>query len=242
MKKLTILFIGLCLAACSKEDPMTINQPNGQLKYDGTHQFTVKKGGNSVSGVTWKSSDTKVGTVDNSGNFKARKIGKTDVTASTSDGSVSASIEIFPYTTFFAEPVVDFGLSKASVKSKEKRKLEEEATEGLLYTGENSKIENVAYTFSNNRLEYAAVLFQSTSAVVKEATTYMKERYPVSGVDGSEIYFFSDNNKYLAVMGVDEELGLVALYMENTTGARKELTPKQAESFKKALAAFKARR
>lgn len=242
MKKLSILFLGICLAACSKDDPMTISQSSVQLKYDGSYQFTVKKGGDNVSGATWKSSNTNVGTVDSKGNFKARKIGKTDVTASTGDGSVKASIEIQPYSTLYTEPVLDFNQSKATVKTKEKRKLLQESTDGLIYEGENSKIEFVFYLFENNRLDGGGVVFEATSPVVKEATTFLKERYPNSSLDGSLIIFLDDNKKYEIILGVDDTLGPVALYKGNTSSGRKALTPKQTESFRKALAAIRARK
>ncbi|UTA66698.1 Ig-like domain-containing protein [Emticicia sp. 21SJ11W-3] len=242
MKKLTILFIGLCLAACSKEDPMTINQPNGQLKYDGTHQFTVKKGGNSVSGITWKSSDTNVGTVDNTGKFKARKIGKTEVSAATKDGTVKASVEILPYSKLYTEPVLDFGQTKATVKAKEKRKVILDDGDLLAYQGENSSIELVLYVFVSNKLEVCGPVLQESSAVVKEAGTFLKERYPNNGVVNGEIVFLDDSKKYGIILGYDEQYGPTAIYAANTPGGRKALTPKQTESFKKALAAFKARR
>jgi len=242
MKKLSILFISFCLAACSKEDPMTISQSSVQLKYDGTHQFTVKKGGENVSGATWKSSDANIGTVDNTGKFKARKIGKTEISATSGDGSVKASIEIQPYSTLYTEPVLDFNQSKATIKAKEKRKLAQETTDGLIYEGENSKIEYIFYSFDNNRLEFSGVIFQATSPVVKEATTFLKERYPNSGIDGSLIIFLDDSKKYEIILGVDDTLGPVALYSGITSGGRKALTPKQTESFKKALAAIGARK
>lgn len=243
MKKINVFFLLLC-CACAKEEPMTISDPALQLKYDSKHQYTVKKGSGTIanSAIEWKTSDNKVGTIDKEGYFKGRKIGKTEVLAYTNGGTVKASVEISPYSMLFTEPAFDFNQSKQVIKSKEKRKLEDEEADGLLYAGENSKVEYVFYTFENNRLEAVLVVFASTSAVAKECGTFFLERYPVAGTIEGHPVFMDDNKTVNILLLVDDTLGLVAGYVPNTFGKRTKGSDQAYTKLMKAYATMRSKK
>ncbi len=236
-------FIFCC--ACTKEDPLTISDPSLELKYDSKHLFTVKKGAQTLSNslIDWKVSDTKIGTIDYDGNFKGRKIGKTDVIAYTNEGTVKASVEITPYTNMYTEPSVDFKKSAQAIKSMEKRKIKSEDNEYIFYAGENSKVQYVIYHFTNNQLESSLVILTTTKAVVNELADFIHERYPVSGVFQGLAVALDDNKNYCIFMDVDDSLGLVAMYLPYTPNKREKPDPDYLKnilkSYKEAMRAKK---
>ena len=231
MKRIAFLvFLTSMLASCSKKDPepqVAIDANTLELKYDKTHQFVLSKGAEPVvaSTFTWKSSDEKVGTVDASGNFKGRKIGETKVTGtSTTMGTVESTIKISPYSTLFAEPIIQFGTDVATIKGKEKRKLSVNQTADiLLYDGENANIKFVAYYVKNGKIESAFVLFSNpTTPVLTESATFFKERYPKIDASDSEVFLLNDEETYAIVLSVSNELGYNAQYFPYVKGGRKD--------------------
>ncbi|WP_316823536.1 Ig-like domain-containing protein [Pedobacter gandavensis] len=216
---LTSLVVGLIisLSSCSKkEDPKptyAINQTSVSINYDKEHQFTVKLGEKTAdaAGFTWTSSDPSVGTISGTGLFKGKKIGSTTIKAEGNGTVLTAELTIKPYSTLFKEPIIEFGVSIATIKGKESRKLIEQASNGLLYEGENSKIKQIMYIFENSKLAGAAALFESTKPVVEEVVQFYSERYTYLGED-EDFFVFSDG-KYLIGIGEDNTLGVHAIYL-----------------------------
>lgn len=216
----------LLFIACSKSDPepaVTIDSSTLDLKYDGEHQFKLTKGTDEITTTSyaWKSSDEKVGTIGVNGLFEARKIGKTTIVATATDGkSVQSEVTISPYTTFLTEPIKDFYANKESIKSLEKRKLYYESTDGLIFEGDNSNVEYVGYTFKNGRVNSGIVIFNSTTGIVDLIGTFLSERYPHKGAFDGKIGFIDDEKKFAVVLSVDPSLGLNAIYIPYDGGGR----------------------
>ena len=228
MKKLILPFLLLVLVSCSKEDPepaVVIDSPTLELKFDKEHQFVVKKGAETIdaSTVTWKSSDELVGTVNASGLFKGRKIGETIITGKSSDGKIDlqSKVTITPYYTTCAEPVTEWGASIATIKSKEKRTLFNETAAGAAFTGENAKMRMAIYLLEAGKLVSSGLSFTPTNEVGTELGVFFSERYPEFEVGDDQLFFVSDSKAYGILIGIDETLGIFALYSPLDAGGRK---------------------
>ena len=197
MKKLFVLFITLCMAACMKEEePVTaISETKIELKYDEQHQFVLKYGTLAIdnSRILWKSRDEKVGTIDVSGTFKARKIGKTVITAYTDNGMYQADVEVVTYDRSIQDPVLDFYASQDVIKAKEKGILHRQTSGVLDYSHViKNLVCSLMYYFENGKMVECHIVY-IYSIFNPEITTFFKERYPVMVKDGNvEVYYPDD--------------------------------------------------
>lgn len=204
MKKFTFLFILFCMAACIKEDePITvITETKIELKYDEQHQFVLKYGTLAIdnSRIRWKSRDEKVGTVDVSGTFKARKIGKTVITAYTDNAMYQADVEVVTYDRSIQDPVLDFYATKDAIKAKEKRNLIKETTESLDYLYNlNSLLSSLIYYFKDGKM-VQCVIPNRVGIFTKEITTFLKERYPVMVKNGDKEIYYPDEQPFTVTL------------------------------------------
>lgn len=219
MRKIYFLpLLFLIVTACSKKsDPepdVTLDSPTIDLKYNATHQFALSKGTTVVAPSTysWKSSDTLVGKVSKDGNFTARKIGETTITATADGKTLQSKITVSPTSTLAAEPVTDWGATIAQIKTKEKRVLLSETTDNIFFKGENTKIAASGYVLENGKLTSSALLLTTTQAIANEALTFYQERYPDFGSLDSAVVFVNDARTFGVLLGVDADLGLYAIY------------------------------
>lgn len=218
--------------SCSKKDEapaVVINQPQLQVHFDEEHQFALTQGNNTLdaSQYKWTSSNETVGTVDAAGKFSGNRIGETTITGTSADGKnrVESKVTVIPYVaSFVKEPVLDFGNSIATVKSKETRQILTDSTNVLEYRGENTKLRGVGYIFDKAALVGSILFLANTEAVATEAVTYYAERYDVEAGDNEIFAKISD--KVLMNLYIDETLGLVAVYVPHdfSTGGRRATT------------------
>lgn len=228
MKKLLLPLCLLMLLSCSKKDPepsVIIDSPTLDLKYDQQHEFKLKKGAEDIfpSTFNWVSSDEKVGKVDANGLFKSRKIGKATITGTSKEGgsSVISDIVVSPYTSFIVEPSVEFGATKQTIKSQEKRSLATESTDVILFDDSDPLIRFIGYLFENGRCTSSVVIFENTTRAVEQAGTFYKERYPEHGViDDGVLGFISDARTHSVMMSVSDQIGFNALYFPYDEGGR----------------------
>lgn len=209
----SIVFCACIMFSCDKkEDPealLLINTPTIDLKYDETHQFALKKGNEDLfpSTLSWTSADDNVGKVDANGKFVARKIGETLVTGLGSEGQkVESKITISPYVTNFDEPILEFGTSMASIKSKETRELLFEGSYTLQYKGTPGSLsETITYIFDNKKLQIAWSQSGTLQSTWKAMKTFSNERYPIKEVftdanvqvdDQKETLIYLDRGNY----------------------------------------------
>lgn len=89
-------------------------------------------------------------------------------------------------------PVFEFGVSKSTIKSKEKRTLDTEKEESLLFKPEKSTIGGVGYLFENGKMNAIAINVKTSSAM--EATKFLIERYLVVGAGTGNVVGAMINN------------------------------------------------
>ncbi|WP_300602374.1 Ig-like domain-containing protein [Niabella sp.] len=220
-KTRTIALVTIALLSCGKKDSapqLSLSATKVDIKYDETTQVNASIGVN--SDYSWKSSDEFVGKVDASGKFTAGHIGKTTVTAEKSGVSKAIEITVSPIETFFSEPVLEFGQSMDYVKSKEKRMLFFENSDGFVYKTETPLISQILYLFSSNKLNSALVDFIDTESTMKRALAFYNERYYYAGYsDGTAVFVSKDKSAFVGLEVSNYSWGFGAMYLKNTTGA-----------------------
>lgn len=216
MKKLLLLFLAVgTLVSCSKSEDSNpefkINQKEVKLNYDGSFNFKVEN----ASNVSWTSSDEFVGTIGSDGKFEAKHIGEVTITGKVGGSSVSAKVVVEPYITGVVEPFFDFTKGASSVKSYEKRKLISETSTFIYYSDANKYVTNSLYSLEGGVLKSSALMFVSSSA--ENVVKFYGERYKFDGYEDKIGFFTSKDAKIMVGVTVDANLGLVALYMPNTS-------------------------
>lgn len=173
-----------------------------------TLKATVTPDNVSNKAVTWKSSNTKVATVDSKGKVKALKLGKATITATAADGSgVSASCQVTcGYKITYKLNKGTNNADNPSVYYKEKVTLKKPARKGYTfqgwYTDKNfkKKITGIAKTSKKNITVYAkwkkvTVDKASLSKVSNVSKLGMKVTVnKVSGAKGYKIMYSTDKN------------------------------------------------
>lgn len=173
-----------------------------------TLKATVTPDNASNKAVTWKSSNTKVATVDSKGKVKALKLGKATITATAADGSgVSASCQVTcGYKITYKLNKGTNNADNPSVYYKEKVTLKKPARKGYTfqgwYTDKNfkKKITGIAKTSKKNITVYAkwkkvTVDKASLSKVSNVSKLGMKVTVnKVSGAKGYKIMYSTDKN------------------------------------------------
>ncbi len=132
--------------------------------------------------------------------IKAEHVGKATLAVVTREGEKGECVvEVLPVYTTYREPVLQFGASKATIKSKENRVLIQEKSNSLGYQGEDKAVQAVLYLFENNKMTSAAVAVSFSKT--EEVTKFLLERYqPIGEEDG--MFLFINNEIKKADMGV----------------------------------------
>ena len=242
MKQLFLFLLLLAaITACKKSEdapkiqPVMLDKTDVQLHYDETYPFKLTQGGTDIDETTyaWVSKDTTVGKVDTKGVFYGNHIGETTVTATSKDGKtkVEAKVTVTPKTTMFKMPVIEFGSSKANVKSKETRVMTKDSASLVVYQPENAKIRQVFYYFENAALKESYVLPGTTTALIQEAGTYLDERFTYLGQDNDGAYYFEVTPTVIAVYFSDQNLGPAIGFAAYKKGGRLPAQPGRSAHF-----------
>lgn len=193
-----IVFLWACLlpmffTGCSDDDKkedeaLTLSTTQISFHADDSEQIVANKE------VKWHSESDFVAEVEADGFVVGKHVGETLITAVTKNGEKSdCEVEVLPVYNTYKEPVCDFGASKATIKSKESRKIFSEKTTTLSYRGEKTGVEGVIYLFENNKLIAAAVAVSFSKT--KEVTKFLLERYQLLAEDKENFYFINNDIK-----------------------------------------------
>ena len=208
---MTALVASLVFAGCSKDDEkqLTLSNDKVSLNAEETEKITA-----SSTDVTWESENTFVAKVSSSGLITGNHVGKTTVTAtSAKEGIAKCAVEVTPKFHTYTEPVLEFGATMASIKSKESRTLSNETSDGLTYKDPNNKkINGLAYLFEKGKMTSVGVFVKNAYAV--EAVDFLAERYLPIDVNGQNYDALFVNNAIdkadmLVIMDMDTSATLI---------------------------------
>ena len=141
MKKILFLMTSvLVIAGCSKSEDgkLTLSANQVSLYSGDTKQVTVN------DNATWSSKSEFVAEVSEDGIIKGNHVGKTIITATSDNGEALCEVVVNAKYSTYTEPVLEFGVDKATVKAKEKRTILEDKTSTLGYRGENSAVKSLS--------------------------------------------------------------------------------------------------
>jgi hypothetical protein len=187
MKKFIILLVALfTIISCAKDDSddITVDQNSLEIFSGGTHQITTNQ-----SNPVYSSEDAFVATVSETGLITAKHVGKTFIDV---NGSRKITITVEAKYELY-EPVHDFSLKKAEIRSKLGTPYSENDTL-LLYRNPSSTINYEMYTFSKTtgQLSTATVIYPFKDYAVSNFA--LAERYQVYSSNSSN-YVISYINK-----------------------------------------------
>jgi len=173
IKLFVLAFVAVfIISACSDDkDDITLSKNKVSLYAEETEKITASES------VTWETESEFVAKVKSDGTITGNHVGKTIIVANSKNGSGKCEVEVIPRYNTYTNPVFEFGASKSSIKSKEKRTLDEEDTNSLVYNPENNKIIGVVYSFKDGKLEGIGVGVKYAYSL--EATDFLIERYQV---------------------------------------------------------------
>jgi hypothetical protein len=161
MKKVLIILSAILITACGKEEPkiepvkkLLLIDKEISLRYSENKDVRVSVENINLSDVDYKVRDEFVATATtNNDGYKitARHIGETYLVLTVGNLKDSCKITVTPTDIIIEEPIVlQFGLNKESVKSKESRKLINESDNMLRY--EIDKYNTYYYFFKDDKL------------------------------------------------------------------------------------------
>ena len=206
------------LTACSSSDDekLSLSADKLTMHFEETEQLTA------TENVVWESESEFVATVSTNGLVEGGHVGKTNIVATSENGTAKCEVEIVPVYNTITEPVIVGGAKTISeVKSKEKRSLNKETLTSLGYSGSNSAEKAVVYLFDDNgNVESAAVAV--SFSYTKELTSFLIERYQVIG-EKDDVYVFINGDEENYNMGItlsDESSYLMVAYIPTSSSGR----------------------
>lgn len=148
------------------------------MHYEDTQQLTAE------GATQWTTENDFVATVNQNGLVTGGHVGTTRIIAHSGKESASATITITPKYTLYDTPLLDFGVSKSVIKSKETHTLDSETDKYLYYTyTKNGHTCIVSYSFTDGNLSMVLVMLNQSDYA--QTGFYLLERYqPVYAQDG----------------------------------------------------------
>ncbi|MFR8768498.1 MAG: Ig-like domain-containing protein, partial [Eubacterium sp.] len=185
----------------SEDGKLTLSANQVSLYSGDTKQVTVN------DNATWSSKSEFVAEVSEDGIIKGNHVGKTIITATSDNGEALCEVVVNAKYSTYTEPVLEFGVDKATVKAKEKRTILEDKTSTLGYRGENSAVKSVAYLFENGKLTSSAI---ALSYSYTENNKFLSRYQVIGRIVMVHITINNDSDKYN--MGLDYPLKVVSLW------------------------------
>lgn len=223
MRKILLLsLVTLMMVGCGNDDEAKLTLDSGKISLysDDTEKITASEK------VTWNSDNEFVATISKDGVVTGEHIGKAVITATSNNGEAICEIEVKAKYSTFTEPVLEFGASKSTIKSKEKRTLLTEDATSLSFKSDKSPVQGVIYLFENGKMKSVGVFVNLSSS--RETTNFLLERYmPVATGTRNVVGIMLNNLPDLATMsvaiGVEPEYALVG-YMPYSRNKTRSIT------------------
>ncbi|KAA6351254.1 hypothetical protein EZS27_001400 [termite gut metagenome] len=197
-KNLLILVMLLPLvtfSGCSKndEEKLKLDKSEISLYYEETEKITANK-----SDLQWSSENEFIAEVDNEGLVIGGHVGETYITARSEWGEARCKVEIKAKYNLFDDLIIEFGKSRAYIKSQEKRVLISDDEKELIYKLSSSSSDHVVYFFGTSGLEASTVIIKLPNPLTENITNYLLERFQFIDSNDEKTYFsFNKNSIYI---------------------------------------------
>lgn len=224
MKKvfsLTLLLAASCVLTSCGDDDEPGNEKLSQTSYLLHHDTTRSIEGKNVSNLAWRSDNEFVATVKN-GEITGQLVGSTTIRAK----DLSIKAEVLPRYHIYEEPCLDWGASKASIKSKYGSPYTEDAT-GLVYKTANTNAPIMSFVFTNGRLSTCGVVCKISTA--SQLVDFLLERYVPIQVNANK-YTASLVHCYGKINNPQVDFGVGMQYSSSLGGILVAYTPANSKS------------
>jgi|GEM_PF-2181025 Bacterial surface proteins containing Ig-like domains len=155
----------------------------------------------------WSIDDSFVASVSETGGVEALRVGTAVVRVTTADGRHSAvcSLTVNPQYNGWKEPLLTFGVNKATIRDRETREYNAmySAMSSLVsvFNGENNKVQFCVYSFTEDNKMNGSLLVIMPTAIM-EARQFYAERYRFLSEDGTGIrHYISKDGKIKVELG-----------------------------------------
>lgn len=171
----TIISLLFLCFACSKDDSIKpeLNQSEVSLHYDQGFVFNLQ----GASNVQWSSSDEFVGTIGENGNFSAKHIGETSITATQNGRTFTATVTVEPYITDIIEPVLKYGVYSETIRNEETREFIGEDASQVRFYGQGEREYRVYYNLKNEVVDNSVIVFTPKVNLRDDLSVFFGERY-----------------------------------------------------------------
>ncbi len=214
---LMLVLVSISFTSCSKDEDgdispsitPSITPSSISMYYNSTYQL------NGSNVVTWESSNEFVATVDSKGLVRGGHVGTTTISASNGKNTATCNVTIIPKVILYDDPILEWGVSKSTIISKESHSLKSSSSSAMLaydYSiGGNSCL--LTYNFTNEKLSRIDVYLDLLSFTI--AGNHLVERFSPLSIVG-DIVMYSDGYTK------DKTTTIVGLQTANVSGT--ELT------------------
>lgn len=218
MKKFVFIpFICLVLFGCDPDGAATkaleVNPEKISVYVEGTRQITAN-----VSDASFKSQDEFYASVDNEGLVKGEHIGSTNITVSSSAGTVRVPVTIMSQYSLY--PDIDYLVGKSlNDITKEFGNNYEASTlssgdVAYSYTKPTSYVDGIFFTMSGGKCKSIVVLVPTKNTSM--LTKHLLERYYVAGMQNDMYFFLNHDKDVVLALEVYSASYLTVVYMPYT--------------------------
>lgn len=210
MKKIifALAFLPLVLfTACSSDtddNSAILDKTELSMHHDGTYILKVKGNKNTP---TFKSENSLIASVDESGKITANCVGNTNILVETGNGLLKCNVEVTPTINYIPAPHLAFGDTYDNVKSIVAKQTSDSRNivTGNDYIGVIRDVDNAqfiyGYSFKDGKLVSSSIMLNVVKYYqsVKSLLEYIEERYFLIKKVNSISYAFISPKKDIAV-------------------------------------------
>ena len=201
----TVLLMGVF--GCSKEHrekKLTVKNTSLELYRESEEKLILENSGETVS---YKSRDSNIATVSSDGVVKGWIRGETYIVAYSDGDSAEVKVVVKTKHNKFPEPVLEFGASQSTIKSKLPFSFKISSEEETFIMGKIEILGEIvaySYTFERGKLTMAVLYTDIDSPMAMEVLKFGAERYvPQTELKSGVFSFISHDKKIIGFIGVD---------------------------------------
>lgn len=203
----TLFLLDSCTKDSVKKDAIVLERSSVTLYHGNEYQIEAT----SQSPITYSSNDLFYASVSSTGKVIANHVGTTTIDVANEKGTEAFTVNVIPFYHTYPEPNINFGDTKAQVKTILGTP-SKETENGILYDNYTSKCKLIIL-FEDGRVKSYAVVVPTD--YVSELTDFLIERYaPIGMSEGTAYYINHDKTVAIAesVYNVDYLLVLYFPY------------------------------
>lgn len=212
-KLFSLLSILIIFLGCKEEVEYTLSPTSVSINAADTYNLEVSPASDSW---TFETENKWITTVTSKGIITADRVGSTNIVVKNTDNNYVAKcrVTVLPNYSMYKDPYLTLGVSKSTVKSFEKRALYSEATDNLIYNGENATLTNLIYLFENTKLRSIGCIVPTSYSSLMGS--FLAERYVYLGESDDILIFVTPDFKIAIGASVVSIYSWMIIYMENS--------------------------